>query len=250
MIRFSFGRRSRRIWLIGIYAIVLMVIASGMLLGTAAFVDGSRSSLPTRLGEIADVLACGASLLAFIGTLIALQAFAVATGLPDLEIQIWFGTSPKNVISFHAVKVGAEFLNCSADRGQTVALITIRNKGVYPARNPAVLISLAHVTTSFEASSSSGPWSYIDWPSSSVGEREDVKVVWGGQDASIIHGGSALRLPSLKLGDLSHEVTRGVPELVAEILADGYRREVRLPIYFELEETASARDWRNVSSWI
>ena len=59
-----------------------------------------------------------------------------------------------------------------------------------------------------------------------------TEVQWDGGPTYSIHGYSTRRLPGLDFGDLWHMLKDGQPLLTFEILAEGYRKPVTLPVDF------------------
>jgi hypothetical protein len=97
--RLRSNSRLRRWLLLRTYILVLIAVAAiaCVLTGT---VLSSKASLSDRLAEAGDVLAGGTLALALLAGLVALQAYASATGLPDLKLQILFGISDLNELMF------------------------------------------------------------------------------------------------------------------------------------------------------
>ena len=58
---------------------------------------------------------------------------------------------------------------------------------------------------------------------------------WDGGPSYSIHGHSTRRLPNLFLTNLWAISDLGTPALVFEILADGYRKEITLPVDFTVD---------------
>jgi hypothetical protein len=54
-------------------------------------------------------------------------------------------------------------------------------------------------------------------------------------DTYSIHGHSTRRLPDLQFSELWHIPEWGTPALTLEILADGYRKEITLPVDFIID---------------
>jgi hypothetical protein len=183
--------------------------------------------LADRLAETGDVMAGGTLALALIAGLIALQAYAAATGLPDLEFQIWFPFSYANrpvLLAERRYEDETAPLYVSGPGKQISAAIRVRNKSGYSAKNPAVIIRLNGMAFSTDELSSG--WSEVDF-ANTVGT---TAVQWDG--TSYIHGWSARRVPRLDLYRLHTVPAWGESKFVVELLADGYRREIEIPVRF------------------
>src|SRR5215471_3229149 len=94
--------RVRRRFLLLVYAAVLIIIISATI--TAVCIVFSRHGVTStdRIAAVGVVVAGSTLLLAFVAALIALQAYAAATGLPSLKIQLQFNYSDRNIPIFRA----------------------------------------------------------------------------------------------------------------------------------------------------
>jgi hypothetical protein len=126
----------------------VILVASGTFvliagLATAAAVIAlsvSSASLADRTAEISDVFAGATLLLTLVAALVALLAYAVSTGRPDLKLQIRFESSQPNRPVFKSV---AENGWLKAERSeQTVGTISVRNDSIYPAKSVAIVVWL------------------------------------------------------------------------------------------------------------
>jgi hypothetical protein len=219
--------RLRRKILLLIYNVILVALIIGVILSVFFVAGRSDLSIDKRITSIGDVLGAGTLLLAFLAALIALQAYAVATGLPDLKVQIWFEHSDKNRPVFLATPAVSGELASGLPAGQTAAKISILNSSGYSAKNPAIVVRLNAIGSRFVESETG--WSVIDTDKNS----DATSIQWDGGTAYSIHGHSIRRLPILDLGKIRHSPELGLPSLTVEMLAEGgYQREVLLPVRF------------------
>lgn len=208
--------------------------------------QGSGSTAD-HLAETGDLLTGGTLALALIAGFVALQAYAAATGLPDLEFQITFGFSLPNRPVLRATSDEYGQFQIAAPFRQIYSTVTVRNMSGYSARNPAVIIRLRAMA--FSPSLESKGWVDIDFA-----QTQGVTAVqWDGGDYSI-HGRSSRRLPGLDFTGLHTIPEWGEPAFVIELLAEGgYRREIEIPVRFipddnEWEEEIPASD--RPPSWL
>lgn len=226
------SRLSRRVFLGGITVAVTGTMLATIVLTVLALT--STADLPDRLAAAGDVLVGATLVLAAIAAIVALLAYAVSTGEPDLRINVMFnpdlmGNNPAFEIeetvdsSFYPVK---EFV-------PTVATVRARNDSAYSANNPAVIVRLESMFFRVESLRARDN----DWVPIEFGTRKTVTAVqWDGGPAYSVHGGSTRRLPDLPMDSLI--IDRGKeatdPALSIEILAEGYRRIVSMPVRFHI----------------
>ena len=120
---------------------------------------------------------------------------------------------------------------------QTTGRISLRNTSRYSAVNPTVIIRLQGMAFLDEPLISLGrnkEWVQMDF-ANTVGI---TAVQWDGGPQYSIHGESTRVLPTLFLDRLWQIPDWGTPALVFEILAEGYRIEVTVPVSFVLNEQA------------
>ena len=119
----------------------------------------------------------------------------------------------------------------------------LRNDSGYSAKNPAVIVRLHAMAfepanaDSFEQNWASMDVEIISWPAESISESTEplaglTVVQWDGGPTYSIHGNSTRRLPDLLFTQLWHKPEWGTPTLTFEILAEGYRKEITLPVDF------------------
>jgi hypothetical protein len=225
VLAFSLGAR-RRV-LLSFYAVMLLVVVSATTSAVIFILSRRHILLADRTAEMGDVLAGSTLLLAFIAALIALHAYAAATGLPDLRLQLLFNYSDKNYPVFRAICNEDGRLQTVGPIGQTTATVLVSNVGSYSGRNPAIMIRL-------NAMLCDSPNPATGWATVEAAEGNNaVAVQWDGGATYSIHGHSIRYLPALNLGCLKYVPEWGVPSLSIEILAEGgYRREISLPVCF------------------
>jgi hypothetical protein len=228
------GSRQRRIVLLVIYITVTLAI----FVGTTAFALKlwiSRGDLDIKIALVGDIVTAGTLLLAVVAGFIALQAFATATGLPNLKIQLWFDSSNKNRPIFVADKLSNGWLEADVLAGQTHARVRLLNRSNYAARDIAVMIQLNGMVLAAGKFCEKDGW----WAADNAGDSGIVAVQWDGGSDYLVHGHSARRLPDLDLGVI---LCTGIPEtsfLEVHIMASpGYRRTVKVPVVFVTTETS------------
>lgn len=228
----------------------------------------SPEATADKLALVGDVLAGATLLLAIVASSVALLAYAVSTGLPDLQISIEFGlhsydSGPNNLV-FDAeipkdgtirAKAHMEGISGSGPDKQTTMAVRLRNNSGYSAKNPAVIVKLGAMAF-FDNKHLSKSWVITDYyefsdefPGLGTGY---VSVQWDGGPAYSIHGHSIRRLPDLDLSGLYALWSWGLPDLEIMILADGYRREVTLPVDFVVDGISEVRDddWEVIPEWM
>jgi len=220
------SRLARRLLLSSFMVVLLAAAASTGILAWLIPWHGRGTGFADRVTETGDVLAAGTLVLAFIAAIVAVAAYAVATGLPALEFQITFQSLPNMPIP-----PGAPLP--SGTRSTiiwTYATIYVRNTSGYSARNPAVVIRLNGMVLQSEPPPD--VWAIVD----SLPEGGITAVQWDGVPAYSIHGRSTRRLPRLGFTPLeflpAHEGAAFTIQLLAE---GGYRREITVPAPFTVD---------------
>jgi cation diffusion facilitator CzcD-associated flavoprotein CzcO len=132
--------------------------------------------------------------------------------------------------------------------------VLLRNNSNYLAKNPAVIVQLCAIAF-FDKKHLPESWVITDFTEipEFVGlGTAYMSLQWDGGPTYSIHGHSIRRLPDLHLSDLWVLPGWGSPELKIVILADGYRKEVRLPVDFVVDGTSQVReqDWEEISDWV
>jgi hypothetical protein len=215
------------------YVILTLAVA----LVTAVLIialSASKARIDERLAETGDILSGGTLLLALIAALVALQAFAITTGLPDLQVQVKFGSSDRNRPVFLASTLQNGWVQASDPQSQTTANIRLRNQSNYAAQNVAMIVHLHGMA--FGAGDgrdrSKDGW----WETDSVDGDGVTALQWDGDGDFVIHGVSVRRLPDLNLEDLRciDEPTEASIEI--EVLAfPDYRRKIVIPVTFFID---------------
>jgi hypothetical protein len=190
-----------------------------------------------RLAWTGDVLVGATLLLAAIAAIVALVAYAVSTGLPDIQIKVELTESDPNDLAFEA-KHGYE---TSGELGSDVGKVLLRNESGYSAKNPALIVRLHEII--LYPPEGDTDWAVIDseWYEEedfTVAARKEVSIwqgstaiQWDGGPTYSIHGHSTRRLPDIKFLDLRYLPPRNRPAaLTFEILAEGYRKIVFIPV--------------------
>jgi hypothetical protein len=195
----------RRVLLRTIGIAVLVATLATVLLTVMALT--SSASTADRLAAAGDVLVGATLLLAVIAALVALLAYAVSTGTPDLQIKAGFYPSllhvnnPTYVAEVH----GGGVLNA-----HSTGMVFLRNNSGYSAKNPVVIVSLHRMffipsdRAKFErewASMGLAEVSSSFGGTSELGEGITI-VQWDGGSTYSIHGHSTRRLPDLQFSNL------------------------------------------------
>jgi hypothetical protein len=182
-------------------------------------------SFSDRLAEAGVIIAGGTLLLALIAAVVAVMAYAAATGLPDLRLQVRFPFSKANRPSFDVTE---EYQLVSArDFMQTTATVQLRNDSGFSARNPAVIVRLDNAYSDGDpAKIRNAGWVIVGFASTAG----ITAIQWDGGPTYSVHGNSVRQLPFLALQKFSHPASQGPPRLTFELLADGYRRVVHMPV--------------------
>jgi len=118
---------------------VVMVLASAMI-GTLLALTSS-ADLEDRLAEAGVIFGGVTLLLAAVAAVVALLAYAVSTGLPDLQLCVRFPFSSPNNPKFLADIQDNGWVT-ARDFKQVYGEILLRNNSGYSARNPAVTVRL------------------------------------------------------------------------------------------------------------
>lgn len=191
-------------------------------------VIGSRSGrFSDRLAEVGDWLAGGTLVLAVFAGIVALKAYASATGLPDLKISL--------IIEGPQIP-GDDF---DPERptytrelsGPFRLNIAIKNDSDYSARNPAVIMRLPGNYLATRASKIAEGWAITDGTKNQI-----FSVQWDGGSTYSIHGHS-IRKIRLEVGFVILQTRDRYVKF--ELLAEGYRREVQI----ELGKQTLPTDW-------
>jgi hypothetical protein len=207
----------------------------------------------TRL-NVGDVFSLATLVITFLAAVVALLAYQVSTGLPDLILFIWFqneAPDSRNIYIKTSAERWAELGNWfkarndypipvlkEDDNGSAkVAYISIYNRSRYAAHNPAVIFRFGDVNKLTLGLCKS--WKTRDdllWKDISLTSSGTfvVETQWDG--GYPIHGISSRRLPELPLETLySTDPERKSVEFQVDLLADGYRQIQPITINFTVE---------------
>lgn len=238
----------RRTFLVGTGTTIAVTMFVTAILTVIALT--STASTADRIALEGDVLVGETLLLAVIAALVALLAYAVSTGIPDLYLSAQFEGPPNTLM----VTADTE---TDPPRAKLVIPITgrimLRNESSFSAKNPALIIrahGLALQTDEFARLSSDlhrglssdlnrRPSSDVNWITidqeycQQINEFAATAVQWDGGATYSIHGHSIRKLPDLDILEFWLMPEKGKnPALTFEIFAEGYRKEITLPVYF------------------
>ena len=228
----------------GAAAIAVTVPATAILTSMAL---SSNADTADRLAAAGDVLVGATLLLAVAAALVALRAYAVTTGTPDLKLQVLFEFSSPNNPVFKASASLSRMITAYSFK-QLSGGITIRNDSGYPGRNPAVIVRLQSMVFT-----SDSPQFDENWAVTGFSNTNGITAVqWDGGPSYSIHGHSTRRLPMLYLNNLRWMQDWGTPALIVEILADSFRKVVYLPVDFTINDESQVlkEDQGTVSAWL
>jgi hypothetical protein len=212
----------RRMWLVAAGAFVLL---SGLatVVATPIILSGSSASLADRIAEIGDIFAGSSLLLTIAGALIALRAYAVSTGLPNLEVIFEFSPPDQPVSKVVLDK------NDPSEKAQAVgteSTISLRNTSGYLAKNLAVIVLLQKMAVY----GGSTKLKEEGWVANELVDDGGITVLqWEGGPEFSIYGHSVRRLPRLDLSGL-RETSTTTPSLDLEIpggAASSFSRRAR-----------------------
>lgn len=215
------------------------------LIAVIAITQISDLTFSDRLAEIGDWMVGGTLTLAATAGVVALQAYAVATGLPDLKLRITFIESkfnqpvfPTDLHQHDIVKVRREQL--------AEGTIALDNLSSYSARNPAIVIRFEHMgIAENEYSNDRQLWVPIDH-----GPLGISAIQWDGGSDYSIHGHSKRILP-INLMSTAWVSSNEPPSLTIQLLAEGYTRPpINVPVYFLIPGGPQAQPGPPPSEWL
>jgi hypothetical protein len=245
-------------------AVILVVLATVLL---TVIPLSSFKTTSDRLVWAGDVLVGATLLLAAIAAIVALVAYAVSTGAPDIQLSVQFGDSSPNKLAFKAEArdsiPGA--LIMTSKNAERLGKILLRNNSGYSARNPAVIVRLHGMFFR-----SSDPTSFErEWAAMELAETQEftssataqivrsyvdknmlTMVQWDGGPTYSVHGHSIRRLPDLQFSWLFQVPDWGEPILTFEILAEGYRKVVSLPVDFIMDGKSQYTREKALPEWL
>src|SRR5690349_6714785 len=176
----------------------LLLFAVGLMVLIIVLV-WSSSKHDDRLAVIANFLAGGTLLLALLAGFVALQAYAAATGPPDLKFSIENSRSASTELVF-LLERWAQGEIASGPPDSSVSIF-VANSSKYSASNPAVILRLRDAAIHGEMYADTGVWTVIDWQEDKEA-RELTAFQWDGGPTYSVHGKSTRRLPMINLQGL------------------------------------------------
>jgi len=222
--------------------------------------------------KIGDKLTLATLAIAFFAAVLALLAYQVSTGVPNLQLGImllkqdpdkyklkyptdskrwekletWFKFKPESSTPLNEDLKGLE----DPDWPSHTLYIWVHNRSRYPAKSPAVIVRFGENPDPKMGLCWSPPWMHPQErePDRSWRDREEgpiwkdtdlttsgiviLAMQWDGGSTYPIHGKSTRRLPNLSVGNLYSEDLNN--EFEVELIAEGYRKVVNVTIDFEL----------------
>jgi len=131
----------RKVFLRTMVAAVAVTIVITVILAALALT--ANADLADRMAGAGAVFTGAALLLAIIAAVVALLAYAVSTGLPDLWFKVDVKESAPNNLAFEAI-IDDE-VGLLAKKRPLRGNLYLRNQSDYSANNPAVVIRLHHI---------------------------------------------------------------------------------------------------------
>lgn len=218
--RVSTSRRRQRRWGVVFAATSLLAIMAVTMFGMW-LVAAVPFDMSDRLVLLGDLLTASTVLLALVGGLIALGAYAAATGRPDLEVEIVFRFCFPNRPVLELEPLNSVGIQMVAPYRQSEAQVVVHNRSRYSARNPAVRIRFV----GFGGIGDSPGWSTLDF----VNMVGPTAVQWEGGADYAIHGNWTRALPMLDFAGVA-AMKQPSAELRIDVVADGFRSETRVPV--------------------
>jgi hypothetical protein len=243
----------------------LVLIAIGSISGIWANNDWAQV-------KIGDKLTLATLAIAFFAAVLALLAYQVSTGAPNLQLGIMLLKQdpykyklkyPTNSKRWEILKSWFEFKSESPtplnedlkgledpDWSSHTLYIWVNNRSRYPAKSPAVIVRFGENDQPKMGLCWSPPWmdpqesgpngSWRDREEDPIWKDTDLKtsgivilaMQWDGGSTYPIHGKSTRRLPNLSVGNLYSEDLNN--EFKVELLAEGYRKIVNVTIDFKI----------------
>lgn len=125
--------------LLTLYSALVLAVSAAVAVFVITVLSSPRPSFSDRLAEAGDWLAAGTLALAAIAGLVALQAYAAATGLPRLQLRLEVGASDPNLPVLgteDAVRGEGSTIFWGMGFGFGQIRISLNNASAYSARNP------------------------------------------------------------------------------------------------------------------
>ena len=222
----------------------MLAVYAGLLILIAAAIGGASLAWLTsrsddRLAVISNFLSFGTLLLALVAGIVALAAYAAATGLPDLKLRFIPQQGTFNRARFTQDESGGV-------PEDTAVILAVRNYSTYAARSPAVVVEFENGIIPVRKYTGSNEWTPVNDPRS----KYILALQWDGGPNYSIHGNSIRYLPELHLGGLCG-IRGGSAKIVIRLLADGYsRREITLPVEFTINPQAHEKALVIPPGWI
>ena len=242
----------RKVFLGTTVAAVSVITLVTVILTVLALTSSAQTA--DRLAAAGDVIVGATLLLAAIAAIVALVAYAVSTGAPDIRLSVQLGPFA-NQPQFEAVHPN-DMLGLFDVPQPTKVRIFLRNESGYSAKNPAILIRLRRIIfePDLNVLARDPGWVYVGIAEEVIGEVEYFlhQLQWDGGPTYSIHGHSTRVLPPLNLYHLSHipDDFLGPPALTFEILAEGYRKITSLSVDFLVDEVSRYPQEKHNPQWM
>jgi hypothetical protein len=77
-----------------------------------------------------------------------------------------------------------------------------------------------------------------------------IAIQWDGGPNYSVHGQSQRVLPAITIPEMVHYPQGGRPEITFELLAEGYKREIAVPVNFLMEGQPHLAVENEVAEWL
>ena len=189
--------RKGRPWVVATSLVLTLAAAAAAVAAVAGYHFGqSPQTMADRLALAGVVLAAASFVLVAVAGAVALLAYLVASGAPDLEIQLRFRSSAINAPVFQA-ESPADLLGrrVAAAWRQTEGHVVLWNRSRYAARNPGVRLELIGLGGLDEQPG----WTVI----ASANQVGPTWFQWDGGVDGVVHGEWSRTLPGLDFSGLA-----------------------------------------------
>lgn len=223
--------RNQQLWLL---ALTITAVTLGGIAVAAWFGFTSTWMRSDVIGAMGIALGIATLLLAFIASVVAVAAYAVATQAPDLEPQILFPgcdiNLPVLITDPSQTQIGAF---AKIVPGQLLARVRIYNHSTFPGRNPSFRIQLVNLG-GVKVGQAAQQWEITDGDANG-----STSFQWDSNGTISAHARWATYLPNLRLDGLM-TIGVGTPQIRLEVIAEGMDKLVSKTIDVH---TVTANDW-------
>jgi hypothetical protein len=204
----------------GLAILLLTVVCLGSLFTVVgSYVWNWRYGLPvrndTKMATINTVAVLATLIVAVLAGIVAIAAYAIASGQPDLDAVIRFEFSEPNSPRFYLARDPGEDPSHWPLESfkQLTGRVTLTNRSRYAARNPGIRIRFDGI---------SGLGDIPGWDTAVFTHMVGVtEIQWDGGADRMIHGEWSRNLPGINLFGASWLRHLGTPTMTVTVVADG-----------------------------